>query len=121
MIGWNESIAPVVPLSLTTKQQVCLEAIWSFMKFNAKNIFSTDRRSNPLAFNVEIPSLDRVERFLIPSKHVCSVFFASRGFTNNVRVGWQIYMMFPIKPYVNEVNIFEKNITTTVLKLNYNC
>ena len=57
------------------------------MKFNAKDIFSTDRRFNPLAFNAEIPSLDRVERFLIPSKHVCSVFFASRGFTNNVRVG----------------------------------
>lgn len=30
-------------------------------------------------------------------------------------------MMYPIKPYVNEVNIFEENITTTVLKLNYNC
>lgn len=57
------------------------------MKFNAKDILSTDRRFNPLAFNAEIPSLDRVERFLIPSKHVCSVFFASRGFTNNVCVG----------------------------------
>ena len=57
------------------------------MKFNTKDLLSTDHRFNPLVFNAEFPSLDRVERFLIPSKHDFSVFFASRGLTNNVRVG----------------------------------